>query len=1108
MTRLFATNQPVDGHHANSNRMTSDSLAIALMSSTRNPFSVKDHVFATLLLFGMALFVPLYAQQVTGSILGNVLDSQGAAVPNTKVEALNSGTGLSRSVQTNEGGEYRIEFLPPGNYEIQVARPGFRTFRQTGITLQVGQFARVDAHLEVGDASATITIEAAAPLVNTTDAAVSQTVNSEQITTLPLVNRSVYSLLNITPGVQQTGNAIALGFPAQRTFINGGVDATMGSVNYYLDGGSNVSSLRNTGNTPPNPDAVEEFRVDTNNYSAEYGRFGNGVINVITRSGTNDLHGSLFEFLRNTKLNANTFNALVKPPLHRNQFGGSFGGPVVRNKTFFFGTYSGLRQNTTTFLSSAVVPTAAERQGDFSAITKAIVDPVSGVPFAGNQIPASRFDPTAVNVMNKYLPLSNFSNNIFQGQVPSPYNTDEFLIKVDHQVTAAQRLSGSYYTTAGTNSILPGGNLPWSTQAYNWRQQNANLNYTWTATPSLVNQTWLSYTRYFGGRTNLPALSLHDLGSDYTIQGPPNLPQIAVTGYFTFGQSIAGPVAGDNVYSLRDVASYTRGHHSLRFGGDLSLSKDIQQTLLNNYGVFSFTGAKTGPKTNQGDGFADFLLGLPVTMNQDAPETALYNFFQTGLFVQDDFKALPRLTINLGLRYDIQTPPTDPQNRELTFVPGRQSTVIPSAPAGILVVGDAGVARGVVTTRMNHVSPRVGFAWDPFGNGKTAIRAAGGIFYGSVSGNGWGTVENSQPFAVRQQFTNVASLTHPYAALPGGVSPFPYVYSPSTARFILPAGLLPIDLNFLWPRSYQFNFTIQRQLGKGFSASAGYVGTLSHNLAFSPDINYPYYNSTATSSNVNARRPYGNGNLSTINLMQSNGTASYHAMQLTAKKAMSKHLSLTAFYTFSKSISSAQMDGASTNGSAQDFHNLALDRGRSDYDQRHNFVTAIIWDTSYYSGTNLALKHILNGWTISPIVNLASGLPFTVTSGKDNNLDGNSNDRANLVGNPYLDPSRPRSQVVAQWFNIAAFAANPIGTDGTSARNLMDAPGFRNVDMGLFRNFAIYERARLQFRAEFTNFFNLVSLNAPNAALTSSTFGQITTARDMRQLQLGLRLAF
>ena len=1077
-------------------------------SPTTQSSGLYARLSTVILLCGLALLQPLYSQQVTGSILGTVLDSQGAMVTDTSVEARNTGTGLARSARSNEHGEYRIDFLPPGNYEVQVVRPGFRTFRQTGIALQVGQFARVDARLEVGDVSATVTIDAAVPQVNTTDATVGQTVNSQQITTLPIVNRSVYSLLNITPGVQSTGNAIALGFPAQRTFINGGSDATMGSVNYYLDGGSNVSSLRNTGNTPPNPDAVEEFRVDTNNYSAEYGRFGNGVINVITRSGTNDFHGSLFEFLRNTKLNANTYNALVKPPLHRNQFGGSAGGPIVRNKTFFFGTYSGLRQNTTTFLSSAVVPTAAQRQGDFSAITKPIVDPVGGLPFAGNKIPVSRFDPTALNVMNKSLPLSNFTNSIFQGQVPSPYNTDEFMVKADHLVTDAQRLSLTYYTTAGNNSILPGGNLPWSTQNYEWRQQNANANYTWTMSPTLVNQTWLSYTRYFGGRTNVPAFSLRDFGSDFGIQGPPNLPQIAVTGYFTFGQSIAGPVAGDNVYSLRNVASYSRGRHSIRFGGDLSLSKDIQQTLLNNYGVFSFTGAKTGPKTNQGDGFADFLLGLPVTMNQDAPETALYNFWQTGLFVQDDFKIFRRLTLNLGLRYDIQTPPTDPQNRELTFVPGRQSTVIPSAPTGVLVVGDSGVERGVVTTRKNHVSPRIGFAWDPFGDGKTAVRAAAGIFFGSVSGNGWGTVENSQPFAVRQQFTNVASFTHPYAALSGGVSPFPYVYTPSTARFILPAGLLPIDVNFLWPRSYQMNFTIQRQIGKGVSASAGYVGTLSHHLAYSPDINYPFLTSTATTGNVNSRRPYGNGNLSTVNMMQSNGTASYHALQLTAKKAMSKHLSLTAFYTFSKSISSAQMDGASTNGGAQDFHNLAIERGRSDYDQRHNFVTALIFDTSYYSGKNTILKQVLNGWTISPIVNLASGLPFTVSSGKDNNLDGNSNDRANLAGNPFLDPSRDRSQVVAQWFNTAAFAANPTGTNGTAARNLLDAPGFRNVDMGLFRNFTLRERFKLQFRAEFTNILNMVSLNGPNSTLTSSTFGQITSAREMRQLQLGLRATF
>lgn len=1053
--------------------------------------------------------VTLKAQQVTGILLGNVQDSSGAVVVGAQVSARNAETGLTRSVQTTAQGDYRIDFLPPGNYEVEVTSSGFRSFRQTGVVLQVGQSVRADAQLQLGEASSTVTVEGGVPVVNTSDATVGQTTTHEQIITLPLVNRTPYSLLTLTPGVQNTTSAITLGFPAQRTFINGGADATMGSVNYYLDGGPNISSLRNTGNAVPNPDALEEFRVDTTNYSAEYGRFGNGVINVITKSGTNEIHGSAFEFFRNTKLNANSWNALRKPPLHRNQFGGAFGGPVIHNRTFFFGSYSGLRQSTNTFLSSAVVPTAQQRAGNFSGLPRQVINPSTGTQFPGNIIPASRFDPTALNILNRYIPLSNQSNNTFQGQVPIPYNTDEYLIKLDHLLNEHQRFTLSYFTTAGNNAIVPpGGNLPWSLQAYNWRQHNANFNYTWTLTPGLVNQAWVSYTRYFGGRVNQPAISLRDLGSSFTPQGPPALPQIAVSGYFTLGQGIAGPVAGDNIYNVRDVASYTRGRHSLRFGGELSLAKDIQQTLLNNYGVFNFTGVKTGPRTNQGDAFADFLLGLPITMNQDAPEDAYYNFWSSGLFLQDDFKVHSRLTLNLGLRWDVQTPPTDPQNRLQTFVPGARSTVLPNSPRGLLFVGDRGIERGVIPVRWGNVSPRVGVAWDPFGDGKTAIRAGAGLFFGSVSGNGWGTVENSQPFAIRQQFANPASLTNPYANLPGGVSPFPYVYTPSTARFVTPASLLPIALDFYWPYSYQFNFTVQRQLSRGLSVSAAYVGTLSHHLAFSPDINYPIFNGTATSSNFNSRRPYLPGTLASINIMQSNGTASYNALQVSARKSMSRSLSFTAFYTFSKSLSSAELTGQSTNGGAQNFNNLALEHGRSAFDQRHSFVAAIIWNLNLYSGSNAWLGRLLNGWTLSPIVTLSSGLPFSVLSGRDNNFDGNNNDRANVVADPLLDPNRSRSAVVAQWFNRAAFVQNPIGTDGTSARNLLDGPGYRNIDLGIFRDFTLAEHVRLQFRAEFTNFFNLVSLNAPNATQSSTSFGQITSARDMRQLQLGLRLTF
>jgi len=1063
----------------------------------------------TIVLSFVLLCLTARAQEVTGTIVGNVVDTQGAALPAAQVTATNADTNLTREGTANGEGQFRIEFLPPGTYSVEVSAAGFRTYRHSGIVLHVSEFARVDTTLQLGAATSTILVDAALPEVDTTEASVSQTTESKQITALPLVNRDVYSLLNLTPGVQNTSSSNLLGFPGQRTFINGGADATMGSVNYYLDGGENISSLRNTGNMLPNPDAIEEFRVDSQDYSAEYGRFGNGVVNVVTKSGTNQLRGSLFEFVRNTVLDANAWNALTKPPLHRNQFGGTIGGPIVRNKTFFFGSYSGLRQNTTNFMASAVVPTDAERGGDFSALTKPIIDPTTGTQFPGNVIPVARLDPTAVNILNKYIPEANQPNSTFQGQVPNPTNTDEFLVKVDQNFSDSKRLTVSYFTTAGSSSVLPsGGNVPWSMQSYNWRQQNVNISLTSAIGPNLVNQAWLNYTRYFGGRTNEPGMSLHDLGSDFLPQGTPSLPQIVVTGYFTLGQTIAGPVAGDNLYAVRDVVSYIRGRHSFRFGGDFSLAKDIQQTLLNNYGVFNFSGVKTGPAKNEGDSFADFLLGLPVTMNQDAPEDALYDFWMGGLFSQDDFRVHPRLTLNLGLRWDVQTPPVDPLNREQTWAPGQQSQVIPTAPLGLLVVGDPGVGRGVVPTRWQHVAPRFGLAWDPFGNGKTAIRAGAGIFYGSVSGNGWGTVENSQPFAVRAQYSNIASLTHVYANFPGAVSPYPYVYSPSNARFITPTALLPIALDFQWPYSYQFNFTVQREIAKRLSVSAGYVGTLSHHLAFSPDVNYAVYNRTATSSDYNSRRPYGNGLLSTINLMQPIGTAAYHALQLKVTKSMSQHIYLTSFYTFSKSLASAQMDGQTTNGGAQDSNNLALERGRSDYDQHHNFVAALIWDLSYYTGASPLLRNVVNGWTLSPIVTFTSGLPFTVTSGRDNNYDGVNNDRANLVGDPYLSPDRSPSQVRAEWFNTAAFTANPIGTDGTSARDLLDGPGFKKVDLGIFRDFSLRESLKLQFRSEFTNFFNSVNLNNPNAILTSSNFGKITGAHDMRQLQLGLRLIF
>lgn len=317
----------------------------------------------------------LNAQLTTSTILGTVTDPSGAAVVAAQVTAINAGTNFTRTVQTNNRGEYRMEFMPVGNYAVEITAQGFKKFSQTGIALAVNVDDRVNAALQIGQSTEVVDVTADAPQVDTTDAQIGRTVDNAEISDLPIVNRNVYTLLTLTAGIDSSANSIVLGYPEQRTMINGGVDGGAGSVNYYLDGGTNMTGLRNTGNIAPNPDAVEEFRVITNNYDAEFGRFAGGVVNILTKSGTNQIHGSLFEFLRNTDLNANTWGATSKPPLHRNQFGGSVGGPIKKDKTFFFGTYSGLRQITTTFVNSAVVPTAAERSGNFSGDAKLPVDP-------------------------------------------------------------------------------------------------------------------------------------------------------------------------------------------------------------------------------------------------------------------------------------------------------------------------------------------------------------------------------------------------------------------------------------------------------------------------------------------------------------------------------------------------------------------------------------------------------------------------------------------------------------------------------------------------------------------------------------------------------------
>jgi len=1087
------------------------------------------------------------AQVTTATIVGNVTDSGGANVSGAQVTARNVETGLTRGTISGDEGAYRLEFLPVGKYSIEVSYTGFKKALLNDIVLQVNDTARVDVALSVGQVTETVMIsDTSAQEVNTSTSDVSRTIQAAEINNLPLVERNVYTLLDLTPGVQSNNNGLAtastgtstfiLGYPEQRTLINGGTDGGTGSVNYYLDGGINMTNLRNTGNILPNPDAIQEFKVQTNSYNAEYGRYASGIVNVITKSGTNQFHGSLFEYVRNTVFNANDWGStLARAPFHRNQFGGTLGGPIKEDKAFFFFSYSGLRQATSTFLSGARVPTPLERAGNFTASATKPTDPATNGPFVCNGVThvicPNRQDPVAVKIINNYIPVSNVTlpngNAGWQGNIPTPYNFDEYLAKADYQLNDAHRLSFSYFNTGGTSTTKAGSpNLPWSVQNSTWRQHSVNASDVWIISAAKINQVWLTFSRNFGGRINIPATSLTDLGSAFTIQGTPNLPQITVTGYFTLGQQIGGPTAGTNFYSARDVFSWIKGRHSLKLGGEISLNKDIQQTLLNNYGVFTFNANSTarvagaGVTAAAGNAFADFLIGIPSAVSQDAPVTGYTNSWYTALFVQDDFKVHPRLTLNLGLRWDVQTPPTDPFNRVVNYVPGQKSVVIPSAPVGAQFYGDPGVERGGIPVSYSHFSPRIGFAWDIAGDGKTSIRGAFGMFYGSISGNEWNTMTNFQPFSTRLTFTNInqktnaqgvplgATLVNPYNNFVGG-NPFPY-----RGTFTTGGGLFAVAPDFEWARTYQMNVSVQRQVTNDLIVGGAYVGTLARKLPFGRDVNYPVVTPTATASGANilSRRP--NPLFGAVLELDSDQDASYHGLQITSAMRMNHHVTFNAFYTYSKTRSSVQLHNSTTQGLAQNYSNLAEDEGAADTDQRHIFSMSLTYRPDYFGkDSNAVLRHIFNGWSIAPIIKLRSGLPFSVTNGNvDANLDGNTNDRARLIGDPHID-----NPTAARWFNTAAFAQNPVvtgvATDGNSARNLLYGPGYNTVDLALSRDFSLTERVKLRFRAEATNAFNHVNLGQPGASVpangsTSASFGVITSASAMRKMQFGLRLTF
>jgi Carboxypeptidase regulatory-like domain/TonB-dependent Receptor Plug Domain len=1145
------------------------------------------------------------AQLSTATMFGNITDTTGAAIPDATVTLTQTQTNFTRVTKSNGQGEYRSEFLPVGPYTVKVAASGFKETIQSGIVLTATQQAALNFALQIGGETTVVEVSAEVPIVNLGNSVLGRTVDNREVDNLPLVGRNVYQLLNLTPGIQNNTSENTVGFPGQHVIINGSSDNMVGQVTYYLDGGLNMTGVRNTGNVLPNPDAIDQFAVQTNNFSAQYGRTGAGVVTVLTKSGTNQVHGSVFEFHQETNFNSDAWLQTTRTPQHINRFGATLGGPIWKDKTFFFGSYAGLRQITPTNFNT-VVPDARQRLGDFSenlptsttlasglgacatplsASDKGVTsfggrfivcDPVTHMPVKDNRLdldPNYTPDPVAAAVLAKNVPLptAGRTDNRFVGNEGLPNQTDEFLIKGDHQLTTAHRITLDYFQSNGTQANLPSGsNLPgWAVNDYNYRQQTANISDVWTVSSKSVNQAWLSFTRMLGGRISTPGISLAAYGSDLNVQGAPSLPDINVANFFHLANAISGPVAGDNVYGLRDVFNTTRGKHSIYVGGEIYLEKDRLETLLNNYGTFSFTNS-TVPNTASGQStyiktgvaLADFLIGHPNSMGQDSPDDANANYWNYGVFGQDDWRITPSLTLNLGIRYDVQTAPTDTQRRYAIFKPGVQSTVSPNAMPGQLFPGDPGVPQGGVDTNYNHVSPRVGFAYDPYRNGKTVFHGGAGLFFDSVGGNEWMLSQNFQPFAVRETaaFSHVSSLQNIYSTdcqdFQGCTSPFPYEYSKTNPRYVSPASLVFLQQGMRWPYNIQANFGVQQQFTKDLAVSINYVGAFSRKLPLYIDQNAPIYDEANpamnTATNYNCRRPYqalpfgkgtacanpavGSKYISNAYVIEDGQNTNYHGLQISVEKRLSQHISVNGFYIWSKSLATASLQTTGNIGNSaatepEDYYNLPLERQRTDNDQRHQAVIATVWKPDYFSGENRVVRTLLNGWSISAIFTMRSGLPFTIMSGSDDNMDGDTNDRPNIIPGKMahlIDTGGSRSLAKQQWFDTSAYCkvastgcSLGVGAgnlDGTVSPNSLSGPGYKDVDAAIFRDFSIWERVKFQFRGEATNVFNFVNMGNPGTTLSSpSTFGVISAGvsqngtppgAGMRVIQLGGRLLF
>jgi Carboxypeptidase regulatory-like domain len=1090
------------------------------------------------LLFLTLIGQTVFAQTDTSSLGGRVTDSQAGVIGGAQIQLRNQATGAVRNSSTNETGEYIFTLIPPGRYDVEIMAPGFRTFRDTGLPVDVATPAHLDIRLEIGGVSESVEVTDVVSMLNTESAAQGTVIGDEKIQSLPLNGRQFIDLVLLSPNVTAGGRSVQQN--QVRLNQNGGFSASGNRSNnngFLLDGVSNLDTDYMSLSLTPILDTIAEFQVQTAQLTAEYGHAAGAQINVVTKSGTNEWHGDLWEFDRNRVFDSRPFNLpTALPKFQRNQFGGTGGGSILKNKVFVFGGYEhlALRQAGAN-LTTVTVPTPLERQGDFSQSNTVIYDALlsTRTAFLNDQITASRINPLAQIAINA-VPLANIpgtNNKYTNNSEVLTQDLNNYSIRTDYVLSNAVT-AFSRYSTTRENDVTPGTTPGYSAIGYAL-PQNAVVGLTAVLSPKVVNEFRLGFNRMnYASGVPEPLFNVNGTRTP--------LPYFKLTGYAQMGGAGGGAShVRDNTFQVYDNVSWSLGRHLVKVGAEFMFMQYVPITAPNTYGTYQFSSGQTARSSatdGTGSPLASFLLGYSSLAGVSLGGGRMDGhqpIFST--YAQDRIRLTRTLTLDLGLRYEIGPPLYDTRSQtmglDFSKVPSPQA-IFASGQTGIyeptfFICGQAGYPKSCAYTDKNNFAPRFGLAWQA--DSKTVFRMGAGLYYSLTDFSSISRLTNSLPANIATTLTTV-SFAPTYQGY-SNVLPSSATISPSTS-----VNLYSLDPNQRTSYAIQMSASLQRQIGRNGVIEAGYTGTLGLKL----QQNVQLSNALPGSTPVAGRRPYvgavfapgtvfpsyinvqGNSVAAgTIATLPNEAQGNYHALYIRGERRFSNGLSYLSSFTFSKAITNAPQfrnAGGATgteNSPPQNSYDLSAERGLAAFNAKFRWVNSTVYNLPFGQGqrwlTNKVTSAIFGKWQASGIMSMQTGFPSTINlTGDTAGIGGGSGGiliRANPV--PGQNPELPRSQrTTAEWFNVNAFVQPPAFQFGTLARNTLVGPGLFNIDGALSKRFSFREHYSFEFRAEAFNLFNTPNYNQVGRIINAPDFGQVDNQLPPRQLQFGAKLIF